>query len=308
MDFAIVNMGNAWTNFQFELMTGDTGKELAKGVNEITKFLRSREAKDLMQMLGLIARIVIRTIRFVIKYKNPILTMLGVAGFYGILMKYPLIFRIFNMEISRSVRLLTLMGTRGVGSFRNLKIAAKGMAKAFFEWLLPLYAAQDIIYGIGQYFLGWNVRSLTGDMLMALKGKRDVEKDPFGSTNLKLNAFSQNLIKDPQLAKKYNEALTSGDWQAVNNLYKQAGGSYSYTTKDFKVNQPGFMGDLPTMNVPTGGAAGIDLDKTENTNNTLTMGDVNIIIQGSSNPNETAAIFQEKMADLFIGALGGVNT
>lgn len=85
LDFAMVNLSSSWKLFQYEIMKGDAGKELAKSLNMITEFLRSPEAVSIAQGIGKALQMVVKAMGFIVKHWKMILFLWGVNSFMGVL-------------------------------------------------------------------------------------------------------------------------------------------------------------------------------------------------------------------------------
>lgn len=293
----------AWQQFTMEFLHGESGKALAEGINALADMLRTPEFVQFVHILGRIFAWVSKIFAWVVRNHKLVLAFLGTAGLYGLLRKNSIMFELFTMNIKHAGEMLLWFGKNGIFAFKGLGAGAKALQGAIFRTLLPLFAIEDIVMGLGQFFLGWNVRSLLGDALMSMKDLGEVQSDAAGTMNLKTNAFTANIQKSPVLRKKFMEASNKGDAVQIQKLFEQAG-NYSYTPKDLRLNAAGIMADMPA-GVITGQAA--NLTKEEMNDYTITMGDVIFNINGASNPQAVAEAINVEFSNLLIGQMGGVT-
>lgn len=80
LDFALVNLNNAWKEFQANILQGEAGEALAQLVNDITKILKSQELLNFIKLIG-------RGLAFVIKHAREIAILWGFSRFIR-LIKY----------------------------------------------------------------------------------------------------------------------------------------------------------------------------------------------------------------------------
>lgn len=302
----------AWQQFTMEFLHGESGKALAEGINALADMLRTPEFTQFIHILGKIFALVSKIFTWVIKYHKIILMFLGSAGLYGLIMKNSIAFELLHMNIKHAAEMLLWFGKAGIASFKGLGAGAKLLQGAIFKTLLPLLAIEDIVLGLGQFFLGWNVRSLLGDALTSMKELNDIKKDPYGIKNLNQNllpqAFANNLQYNPNFQKAYNQAITSGNFNELPNLY---GSNYSFNPSAIRRGESIYIPGATAADIPgylTGPAADINFEKEEVNNNNISMGDIHFHIEGAGDPYIAAGIFKEELLNLFTGQLGGVTT
>lgn len=326
----------SWQEFTQQFVHGEAGKELARAINALAKFVVSPEFLELIQILSTIVKwgskifvLIMRILDFAIKHITTLLVLLGTAGLMGK-------FGGLNVALSIMLKKVKLLGS----AFLNfIKIAWAGLGglkgvigtlgRAIFINLLPLFAAEDIILGLGQYFLGWNVRSLLGDFLVAQKQLKEIQKDAMGIGNLKApQAYAQNLTKDPIKQKQFLNAMKSGDVKKQQQVFNETWGNYSYTPADARLNKRGIMADIPLLTgqavnidytgkpiyippttpqiIPTqAGYVGTlpslgDINKEQQNQTTVTIGDINVY-SNASNPTQVAEEVQNQLISLFLG-------
>lgn len=71
LDFALVNLNNAWMEFQANILQGEAGEALAQLVRDVTKILRSQE------MLKFI-RLISKSLELIIRHLKTILLLFGI--------------------------------------------------------------------------------------------------------------------------------------------------------------------------------------------------------------------------------------
>lgn len=262
---AQVRLSNSWKLLQADIMSGETGKSFASALNTLRESLDSPEFRQFIKYLGDIFNIIVKIFNFAIKNMRLVLMLLGVRGFYGLLAKNALLFRVLNMNIGRAIGMLILMGKHGKFTFAGLTAGAKAFMTTLYRILLPLLLIEDVVLGIGQKFLGWNVKSLTGDYLLnfAKPGlakfpnyrNREIQKSPFDNTSMdKLLPFSNPVLQTPDLFPHSNNIPGTSSFQ-----------------------------------------------KSETNNNKISMGDVNITIDGAKDSIQTANAVKDILLSLFKG-------
>ncbi len=350
-DFALGQLGVAWQQFQVEIMTGETGEALAKGLNELTRFIKSPEFKNFAKLLGEIFTIVIKLFTFVIRNSRTILLILGIGGFYGLLGKNVTMMRLLNMEISRSIALLFRMGRMGKLGFGGMSMATKGFLTALMRILFPLMVIEDLIFGIGHFLLGWDVGSVMRDIVEQAPtlGKNigdliKINKDPYGITNLNL---PKELTDNSKNFERYKNAIRTGNSDVAKKLLKNP--NYKPTAnenaemaktllnnrkpitplgmvRDFLRGVKPFTGTSTGMaaplsntsyNIPesfnttpmtaqnagyVGTLSSLGLNKTETETKNISIGDINIVIQGNIDPNATAMAVRNELSNLFLSS------
>ena len=142
--FALTNLENAWVKLQMEFMSGRTGQEFAKAINELTEFLTSDDVIIFIQQLSKLFRLIIKMVTWTIRHIAIIGVLVGAGGLAGALKR---------------------LGDIGFNSFVRI---SKESVKFYGRMLLlvaVLGMIQDLIYGI---FLPDKTDSVTEDILRRL--------------------------------------------------------------------------------------------------------------------------------------------
>jgi len=274
---AQIRLSNSWKLLQADIMSGETGKSFASALNTLRETLDSPEFRQFIVYVGQLAMILVNLFNFLIKNMRLVLILLGVGGFYGWLAKTHSIFKLFTMNIGKALIVIRRFGGVGKFAFAGLTAGAKAFMATLFRVLIPLLLIEDVILGLGQRFLGWNVKSLTGDLLVAQKELSDTKK----ATVVDSLNLPENVKKDPKF-KKYRDIINSGGtlspetWQQLN------------------------MGVLPMQ---ISAPSSPNLEKTDNTTQNISMGDININIDGA---NDTIAV-GNAVKEILLGLFKGEN-
>lgn len=298
----------AWQQFTMEFLHGETGKALAEGINALADMLRTSEFRTFVHVLGRVFAIISKIFTWIVKHHKLVLMFLGSAGLYGLLRKNSIMFELLHMNIKHAGEMLIWFGKNGILALKGLGKGALALKGAIFETLLPLFAIEDIVLGLGQFFLGWNVRSLLGDALIAMKGKREVEKDPLGLGNLKNSTYKMMMEKDPLLRKKIDKAISDPNGGAEVKKIINESLNYSYTPNDLKMGRTGVMADIPFQEFDSDDINGEKLNFEKTETNSIAMGDIHFHINGAGDPYVAAGIFRDEMFNLLTGQMGGVTT
>lgn len=241
-------IGYAWEKFAFEFLHGETGKALAQGLNRIAEFMVSPRFIAIAHALGQIFTLVVQILSYAIQHLQVIMYLMGSAGIYRWLRSHRLLWRMINQEIGGATMRVALFGKHGVLAFRNLKGAALGFLGVIFKVLLPLLVLEDVVVGLGQRFLGWNAKSLTGDFLVAQKDLSDTKKRKAWE-NLKIaDDIRKKIDKDPLLRKALDRAEESGDYQKIAYILQ-----HGYLPAEISAKKP----TPAVISAPTGYAANI---------------------------------------------------
>lgn len=298
----------AWQQFTMEFLHGESGKALAEGINALADMLRMPEFRTFVHVLGRVFAIISKIFTWIVKHHKLVLMFLGSAGLYGLLRKNSIMFELLHMNIKHAGEMLIWFGKNGIFALKGLGKGALALRGAIFETLLPLFAIEDIVLGLGQYFLGWNVRSLLGDALTAMKDKREIEKDQLGLDNLKTSTYTMMMKKNPLLQKRLQKAMSDPNGGAEVKRIINENLNYSYTPNDLKMGRTGIMADIPFQEFDSDGINGEKLNFEKTETNSIAMGDIHFHINGAGDPYVAAAIFKEDMLNLLTGQLEGITT
>lgn len=216
LSFATTNLSNAWKNLQEEIFSGDTGRELAKAINELTKMLRSREFKQFIGYLGTIFKWLTQIFSYLMQNWRFVMMLLGSAGVIGLVTKLSGATKLLTVDIAVAIRYFRIFGLTGVTAFGSMSAAATTFYSVLFKILLPLATIEDLVMGIGQAFLGWNVRSVTGDAILAAKNKPTRQARNLNAPSVvNLPDFIKN---NPKLLGAYQNAVKNNNMDEVMSI------------------------------------------------------------------------------------------
>lgn len=68
LDFAIVNLSNAWKEFQAEILQGESGQALADLIREMTGLLRSQGLLTAVRLLGKLLSFIVRNLKWILMF------------------------------------------------------------------------------------------------------------------------------------------------------------------------------------------------------------------------------------------------
>lgn len=288
----------AWQQFTMEFLHGETGKALARGINQLAEVMRSPEFINFVKVLGQIFTLVMRIISFVLQNMKLVLMILGTSGLLGVLMRHRLLWRILNMEIGRGSHLLLLFGKRGIMAFGSLTKASKAFMGQLLKILLPLLIIEDVFMWLSNKFLGTNFGTITGDAIGAIQDS--IKNKPDLTTNT-AGALDQALMSNPKFKKQFQRYQKTGSQEDLNKLRQLMPTSIETNAGSFYIPQN------PNLGVATGGAAGVagtlpnlELQKEDNISNNVTIGDI-YISSNSANPMQVAQEVQNQLVALFMG-------
>ena len=289
----------AWQQFTMEFLHGETGKALARGITQLAELMRSPEFLQFIRLLGKVFTLIVNILRFAIKHIGIVIILLGAGGLAG--------------AITKNIALLQMLG-------RILKVVFAGHAikginlltKALFGLSAPMLILYAKILGIIAALLLFEdiytglfhkeKESYTKDFIEGVKRPsedRIVKGDTSGLWDL------ERRIK---YGATYN--VTPQTIQAQKNFKARMGGyteMYATGHRPLEFRIPTKPQIIPNSGSNTGGAAGIQLDKEENNDYTITMGDIIFNISGAGNPQAVAEAVNIELSNLLIGQMGGVT-
>ncbi len=95
LDAAMVNLGNSWKILQYDLMNSGAGKELAKGLVELSKLLQSPGVKIIINAIGKGLAMITKALGFIVKHFRVLLFMFGIRA----LSKLPVLLNTIKVAI-----------------------------------------------------------------------------------------------------------------------------------------------------------------------------------------------------------------
>ena len=139
--------------------------------------------------------------------------------------------------------------------------------------------------------MGWNARSNIGDALDAMLGAKgeDLSRRVQNSNIDELAGVPSIIKNDRKLRKQYIKMMRSGDQEGMMQMLQKYHSNMS--TPDMKPTYMHTFADRPQE---------LSLDKSQ----TLSMGDVTINVNGSSNPEQTAFAVKDILISMFTGQTG----
>lgn len=219
---AQIRLSNAWKNLSAEIISGETGKALAQGLNELAKLMVTPEFKQFITYLGYIFTWVVKIFTFVIKNMKLVLMLFGVRGFYGLLFRNRRLWIILNSDIRRAIPALLMFGKAGIKSFLTLNTATKAFLRTLGRVIVPLLLIEDLIFFIGEMFLGWNTKSAIGSMV-AMANQR------IGRGNLGKNVIQTSGLDQEGISKHIDHLVRQGKFDEVVNFAKATRGVETYS-------------------------------------------------------------------------------
>ena len=275
---ANVRLINAWKELTSEIISGETGKALAQGINALREILIRPELKELIKVLGKISLLLIKIIDFAIRFLPMILLYLGYSKITGALVSlFQWLAKIQLLVFSISGKVLTF-GMVGKAAFAAMGTGALALAKSLLPVLMTLMAIEDIIFFLGEQFLGWNTRSAIGEAVKAVNGQNG---------NMSLSEQMQDRIQ-----KWRNEQDFAGQY------YKKGSKGYKQLKRALEEGDVEAIKQLvPKETVaPLGGYGSLSKQEINNTN--VTIGDINIKTN-SDNPQQVGETVAQALIDLF---------
>lgn len=268
----------SWEKFAFELMHGEAGKELAKGINAIAEFMRTPEFYRFTKLLGQIFGLIVKIFRWAIKNIEFVMTLLGTLGLTRVI-----------VGLNASIELLKVKGVT------NIMALVKASALLYGQWLLLfglLALIQDLIYGLAMPEV---TESLTEDLLKHLGLYSDKPSPAVETATERIKGANIEKFKGGVLDKRGN--LVYIDENGVTRIIpssapgmKNIRDTYDFSgefpkiplqsAKKHSIIAPGQI--IPQTQAPY---LPTELNKTES--QTLQTGDIIINVNGSSDPAAT---------------------
>lgn len=284
----------SWEKFTFEFLHGEAGKAVAQGLNQLAAMMRSPEFMQLIKLLGKIFTIIVKILSYAIKNLGIVLILLGAGGLTGV--------------ITRNIKLLTLLG-------RILKIIFAGqvikginlLSKALLGLSIPVMILYAKILAIIAALL------LFEDIYTGLfhKEKESFTKDYLHDIN---NPSDKDLVRDETTGyydlknKGKKIRRTRKDWDRQQRILESTQ-SDNPIIYDPKLGRPSTfsMPSRPQI-IPTNGTdnQGVILEKEENNDNNISMGNVTFNIYGATDPIAVGKAVDERLSMLLTGQMEGV--
>ena len=278
---ANVRLINAWKELTSEIISGETGKALAEGINSIREIIASPEFKEFIKILGTIFALVSKILVFAIKHFPLILIYLGLSGLSGALKA--IITHILSVQFAffQATGTAITFGQAGTASFIAMSRAALGFMATMSKVLAPLLLLEDVLLTIGKYLWGWNVETAISDAIEA--GKQSI-----GNKNLNMKTIVGDEHLQP-LMQRVDKAVRTGDYQELDNIYKTMQGKGSFQSYS-----------------SFGGYGSSSFTKEENNKVEINLGGVNLY-SSYDNPVAFSNIFSNEMFKLLTAAGVSVN-
>lgn len=285
----------SWEKFTMNFMHGEAGKALAQGINQLAEFMRSPAFYRFVDLLGKIFTLVVKLLTFVVKYLPIILSLLGTMGLLHIVDILLLKFGLLKLELRQIF----------AGGIIN---GIKMMGTAFWGLIAPIVALSAkalvligiilILQDLWKWFTDPNADTLIGRMNpnryneMLEKGVQYESPD----AQKRYNQGRKNIVKQNQ--EMTNRVIQSREAIGGMPLTMTADKrGWFQRWRDSRRRIP-IIPDAKGVN--TGGAAPIDLDKEENNNISVSIGDINVY-SNSNNPQQVAQEVQNQLVALFMG-------
>ena len=302
----------AWEKFTINFMSGEAGRAFAQGLNTLAELLNSNEFKELVRILSVIFswamkifQIVMKLVNFLLGNLPLLLTLLGGAGLYGLMAKFPIILKLMNKEALNGVKLMTLLGVRGVKSFFAMNAAALKFGATMLGILSWILIIQDVLLYLIGLATGEEIDTMTGAIVGEIPGGLDSLKAlavdmPKQTQNMK----DLDRITDKKLRHKIKMARINGDFNLERKLWQQAkeGGAIGYAAPISGTYEPYTPPDIIPSGLPMGGASAYSgmLNKEQEVTTSVNIGDINVY-SNASNPQQVAQEVQEQLIALFMG-------
>ena len=293
LDFALVNLNNAWMEFQANILQGKAGEALAEFVKQITDILRSQELLNFIKLIG-------QGLAFVIKHLREIAILWGFSKFIK-LIKY---IREVDKAITATRISTGLLDYQTKALMLSYRWLAKGEVALAFgairkgimgavgatallasQWGLILAAiliVQDILMGMADP----NADTYYNDLIRTSPKDRDIVEDS-------KNSIGGPVYKDPYAG------LTVGDKKKIDDRIRKnirnketiisapTGGAAPIFNTDLRTPDKGYVGELPNL------SSAYQSSKTQSNNITINISAPN------SQPDTIAQSVEESLANFF---------
>lgn len=272
---AQIRLSNAWKLLTVDIISGETGKAFAEGLNILRETINSQEFKQAIVYLGQLFTLAVKFFSFIIKNLRLILSILGATGLYRLLSRHALLLRVLNMNIGRVLGMLVLMGKHGKFAFAGMSTAAKAFLASLFRILVPLMAIEDLVFFLGEQFLGWNTRSAIGEAVKS--------------------ANKYNAQRPTEAA-----SLTGMTTHEILNFFKKGTPEYKKVKQAINKNRPeeALEEIRKWSSIRPFEGSPVNYGKQETRETNVSIGDINIKTN-SDNPQQVGETVAQALIDLF---------
>lgn len=280
LDFALVNLNNAWKEFQANILQGEAGEALAQLVRDVTAILRNQELLDFIKLISKGLAWVIKHVRLLLTLFITLTSMKIINGLVGLHRNIWKI-AIGTKEAAAYTRALAIAYTQLTNKQiqEGLITLARSTKALIAPWLKLLGVLEGIkftlavIQDLWLYFTDPEALTFTG--YLANRGKHKAERDipslkPFTAEQAD-KATGIWAAKGKQLKFKQNkdglyELQGIGDSPIIENLKPKAPmvqflegirtpeqyGSANYSNRSMQSDTKS-VSYSPTVNIYTGG-------------------------------------------------------
>lgn len=282
---AMGRVGAAWEKLTMDFLHGESGKALAKGLNELVQVMMSPDFYKFIRVLGQIFTLVVKILTFAIRHIKELVLLLGIGGLTGVLLQVGAALKVaFNAGI--------------IVSISRMATAVKGLMTPFTRLYLTiliiisaLLILQDLWVAI--FHPDWD--SVIGGWAGKPKFSQPKETGGmiFGDTEQIINQKSgaagalQGFLWGFQ--DKYGKP--GGGASNIGNLSPSGIYTPSPSIPIIPTGSAGYMGTLPSVG---------DLTKTSQSATTVTIGDINVY-SNSSNPQAVAEEVNKQLIAMLMG-------
>lgn len=302
LDAALVNLNNAWKEFQANILQGEAGEALAQLVNDITKILKSQELLNFIKLIG-------KALEFVIKHIKIFLELFAAKKILEIVAAL----KEFNwrmLDLATSTQMAGTYAQQAATAYSLLFSEAniqnaKALGRSLWALITPLLKVMLILEGIKftlaliqdlwLFFTDPEAYTFTGYLASNLKDKvqRDLPLLKDITTERKDEAVKALRQEGKRPKFKLNK---QGLWDLVGIedvvikdtvLSAPTGGAAPIFNTDLRTPDKGYVGELPSL------SNAYQNSKTQSNNITININAPN------SQPETIAQSVEDALANFF---------
>ena len=293
VDFAMTNLRNAWQKVAFEIVRSPAGKEFAKMINSLTQKLTSPTFISALKTISSVLGKIVGLIRWLIEHLPQLMPFLLPAMYLGVASGI--------IGIGKSI----VQATRALMGAEIVLAGMTASTAALYYNLVGILAWALLIEDAFKGFPAWKNIADLHKQGAGIHPWEDPGKNlkPFESDKFVYFGYDGKMYRANR--KKYSQAFRDEN----NNLTSNGVAARQLVDKMGVAHEVQLLPNKQVYDVEKGTITGLasSLEKQENNDYTITMGDVIFNINGANNPQAVAEAINVEFSNLLIGQMGGVT-
>lgn len=305
VDFALVNLRNAWQKITLEIVKSSAGKEFAKMINALTQKLTSPTFISALKTIAWVLGKIVSLIGWLVRHLPQLMPFLIPAMYLGVASAIIGIGKSIVQATRALIGANIVIGSMTASTaalYMNLvgiltwALLIQDAFKGFPSWkhIIDLYNQGK---GVNQHDSGENVKPRESEnyIYYAHKGK-------IFRVGKEMYSYAGTRDENGEIVMPSNRLKSQWEQFGRAREVKILPNRQVLDVKTGKVT--GYAANADENNFMSGATA---LNKEETNDYTITMGDVIFNINGANNPQAVAEAINIEFSNLLIGQMGGVT-